>query len=92
MPIALDSINGIHNESRRVMSHAADPRFNQLASAAVIRCCNGRSLQFIQRTPSMFDIVEFHRTDTEPLGFLLHGRCKIRRTTISLLHIQDKQP
>ena len=24
MPIALDSINGIHNESRRVMRHAAD--------------------------------------------------------------------
>src|ERR1700687_5796088 len=31
------------------------------ASASVIRCCNGRSLQFIQRTPSMFEIVEFHR-------------------------------
>ena len=30
MPIALDSINGIHNESRRVMRHAADPRFNRL--------------------------------------------------------------
>jgi hypothetical protein len=25
MPIALDSINGIHNVSRRVMRHAADP-------------------------------------------------------------------
>ena len=31
MPIALDSINGIHNESKRVMRHAADPRFNRLA-------------------------------------------------------------
>ena len=30
MPIALDSINGIHNVSRRVMRHAADPRFNRL--------------------------------------------------------------
>jgi hypothetical protein len=30
MPIALDSINGIHNASRRVMKHAADPRFNRL--------------------------------------------------------------
>jgi hypothetical protein len=30
MPIALDSINGIHNESKRVMRHAADPRFNRL--------------------------------------------------------------
>jgi len=31
MPIALDSINGIRNESKRVMSHSADPRFNRLA-------------------------------------------------------------
>ena len=30
MPIALDSINGIHNESKRVMRHAGDPRFNRL--------------------------------------------------------------
>ena len=30
MPIALDSINGISNESRRRMRHAADPRFNRL--------------------------------------------------------------
>jgi len=30
MPLALDSINGIHNESRRVMRHAADPRFSRL--------------------------------------------------------------
>jgi hypothetical protein len=30
MPIALDSINGISNESRREMGHAADPRFNRL--------------------------------------------------------------
>jgi hypothetical protein len=30
IPIALDSINGIHNASRRVMRHAADPRFNRL--------------------------------------------------------------
>src|SRR5215467_7562477 len=30
MPIALDSINGISNESRRRMRHAADPRFKRL--------------------------------------------------------------
>jgi hypothetical protein len=30
MPLALDSINGISNESRRGMRHAADPRFNRL--------------------------------------------------------------
>ena len=30
MPLALDSINGIHNTSRRVMRHAADPRFSRL--------------------------------------------------------------
>src|SRR5258708_918682 len=30
MPIALDSINGIHNVSKRVMRHAGDPRFNRL--------------------------------------------------------------
>jgi hypothetical protein len=30
MPLALDSINGISNESRREMGHAADPRFIRL--------------------------------------------------------------
>jgi hypothetical protein len=30
MPIALDSINGIHNKSMRVMRQTADPRFNRL--------------------------------------------------------------
>ena len=30
MPISLDSINGIHNASKRGMRHAADPRFNRL--------------------------------------------------------------
>ncbi len=30
MPMALDSINGIYNQSKRGMRHAADPRFNRL--------------------------------------------------------------
>src|SRR5215831_1113147 len=30
MPIALDAINGINNESRRRMRHAADPRFGRV--------------------------------------------------------------
>jgi hypothetical protein len=38
MPIALDSINGISNESRRYMGHAADPRFNRLVQ--LIRDCS----------------------------------------------------
>jgi len=30
MPIALDSINGLYNQSKRGMKHAADPRFDRL--------------------------------------------------------------
>ena len=30
MPIALDSINGINNQSRRGMARAADPRFDRM--------------------------------------------------------------
>ena len=42
MPIALDSINGIHNESKRgMMRHAGDPRFNRLVQLL-------RSLQLAQ--------------------------------------------
>jgi hypothetical protein len=68
MPIALDSINGIYNVSRRRMTHAADPRFKRL----VLLLRDLQSSEAVQvrieqpKNSSATSLITFPPTNTDP--------------------------
>lgn len=85
MPMALDSINGIYNQSKRGMKHTADPRFNrlvqllrdlQLAEAVQVRIehpKNGSETSLLTFGSSKDPQVEVERREVRSLLGLRRG-------------------